>query len=794
MVFKFSKEDLINPNLELPSISVLAPIFQNRQFKIEILPYKNNETRDFKAICALCNYSKISKWPFNTTNLASHFNLKHKSFLTINNNNNTNNNSDNNNNNNNLDSDSNIEDSSSINTLNNYFSNNSNTSLKVIKKRPSFVFFDKDSYKSFLLSFIVNNNLPFSIIDSPSFLNLLKYIKDDLPTISRITIRTELDNIYIKEYNKVLNIINNNNSKFSITLDEWRSSSNLDFLAITLHFINNNFKLENYLIGFEDLNKLDSYNNNSLLPILENVLKDYKLENKLLGVTKDNAATLNSLINNLNIKLQLINNNNNNIIDNKCAAHILNVVTNTFLDFTFFNINTTKKFQEKIDSLVLTNTNRNIKFDELIEDSKNLPLIVRTYINKIKNNSYLKNNFKRLAIEKAKANNNNNKIESLIKDNSTRWLSTYNMIDTFIYFKNEINTLYKKTTTSRNINSYLEHEIDINQWRYLEQIKYILENFKKPTIKLQTINYSNNYLTIVYITKLWFSLIKLKDTNFNNPLITKGLQEAINKLLEYYPINDTNINKLKDLYLITILNPHFKLDIFRKLDFKPEIINNIRLYFIEVYNKYKENNNISLTKNNNSTSTNLDLSINLESDTDSDNDLYITNSSFNSNTNIDNEIEIYLQENRIHKEIKIEDYYNSNKTRFPIIYKIARDYLSILSTSNASESTFSKVGDIVTKKRNRLLLSTIKKLIILKSWNIIEDEETEINDNKLLKNKNKRTRNKGKEKAINPPINNPSQNNPSSSNIDLVGLEEKSTTSITSYSSNSSEESSNFSN
>ena len=226
----------------------------------------------------------------------------------------------------------------------------------------------------------------------------MKYLKDDLPGISTTVIRSDLDNIYIKEYNKVINIINNNNSRFSITLDEWRSSSDLDFLAITLHFINSNFKLENYLIGFEDLNKLDSYNTNSLLPILEKVLKDCNLENKLLGVTRDNAATLTSLIISLNTNLQLLNNNNNNnIIDTKCSAHILNIITNIFLDFTFFNINNTKKFQEKIDSLVLSNSNfgDTVTFDELVEDSKTLPVTVRNYVNKIKNNTYSNNNFKK---------------------------------------------------------------------------------------------------------------------------------------------------------------------------------------------------------------------------------------------------------------------------------------------------------------------------------------------------------------------------------------------------------------
>jgi hypothetical protein len=157
----FSKEDLLKPNLELPSISKLASIFRSRKFKLEILPYKEGEPRLFKANCTSCNYNIIVKWPINTSNLEQHFNTKHFS-LNINNSNN------------NLiegediieDNNSNIESSSfstnNTNTINSYFK------TSIIRKRPSFILFSKEDYKNYLLSFIINNNLPFSIVESNS--------------------------------------------------------------------------------------------------------------------------------------------------------------------------------------------------------------------------------------------------------------------------------------------------------------------------------------------------------------------------------------------------------------------------------------------------------------------------------------------------------------------------------------------------------------------------------------------------------------------------------------------------
>jgi hypothetical protein len=170
-------------------------------------------------------------------------------------------------------------------------------------------------------------------------------------------------------------------------------------------------------------------------------------------------------------------------------------------------------------------------------------------------------------------------------------------------------------------------------------------------------------------------------------------------------------------------------------------------------------------------STNLDI----DSSSSSNNSLYITNRS-NIN-NLNNEVEIYLNKPRIPKEITIENYYNTNKNRFPILYNIARDYLAILATSTPSESTFSKINNIVIKSRNRLLSSTIKKLIILKELKVIEDKEELLNNNILFR----------EDKTISnlTSLNLESNNNIENSNLveEEQSLENKSTTSITNYNS-----------
>jgi hypothetical protein len=52
----------------------------------------------------------------------------------------------------------------------------------------------------------------------------------------------------------------------------------------------------------------------------------------------------------------------------------------------------------------------------------------------------------------------------------------------------------------------------------------------------------------------------------------------------------------------------------------------------------------------------------------------------------------------------------------PDVTRMARDYMSVPASSIPSEQLFSRAGDIITKKRNRLLDSSSGSLLLVKSW------------------------------------------------------------------------------
>ena len=334
--------NLNNPNFKFPTLENSASIFKDRLFTREVITLNN--TKKIKISYTTYTYTINTDQPINTSNLKLHYSNKHPTiYRKV-----TTNKED--------ISNINIEDSSTKSSIEFYLTTN-NSSTKILRKRPSYALFNKEIYIENLLRFIVNNNLPFSIVNSNSFLALLKYLKDDLPTISRTNIKKQLNTLYNSEINKLKLKLSKNNSKFNLTLDEWKSSSNLDYLAITLHFYNNNFKLENYLIAFKNLNSFTSYTSNNLYIILNRVLKDFSIRDKVLAITKDNASPITSLIELVQTKYK--EKYNINIIDNKCTLHILNIVSNSFLTYLFFIPNTTKKFLNIINKTKKNYSNSN---------------------------------------------------------------------------------------------------------------------------------------------------------------------------------------------------------------------------------------------------------------------------------------------------------------------------------------------------------------------------------------------------------------------------------------------------
>nr|XP_034592020.1 zinc finger BED domain-containing protein DAYSLEEPER-like [Setaria viridis] len=68
------------------------------------------------------------------------------------------------------------------------------------------------------------------------------------------------------------------------------------------------------------------------------------------------------------------------------------------------------------------------------------------------------------------------------------------------------------------------------------------------------------------------------------------------------------------------------------------------------------------------------------------------------------------------EEFDVLRWWKRNQDQYPVLAKMARDFLAIPLSTVASESTFSTAGMVIDKYRNSLSSETVEALICTKDW------------------------------------------------------------------------------
>lgn len=106
----------------------------------------------------------------------------------------------------------------------------------------------------------------------------------DIPSLYYENIKNELILLYRTNSSIIRDelqlLYNKYNTTFSLTFDCWTASNQDEYMRITIHYIDENWKLHSRLIGMEDLKEkhLATY----LLNVLNNCLLEFDLEDKIL--------------------------------------------------------------------------------------------------------------------------------------------------------------------------------------------------------------------------------------------------------------------------------------------------------------------------------------------------------------------------------------------------------------------------------------------------------------------------------------------------------------------------------
>jgi hypothetical protein len=128
--------------------------------------------------------------------------------------------------------------------------------------------FSPSVFHNFLLSFVLEANLPFRLVEHDSFRELLSLCRPDIQIPHRTFIKTTLLQRFDAMQKGLLRDLSASR-KISLALDCWTSPNHYSFLGITGYFISDDWRYCEVLLAFRPLHeKLDQGWRNTLWKLL----------------------------------------------------------------------------------------------------------------------------------------------------------------------------------------------------------------------------------------------------------------------------------------------------------------------------------------------------------------------------------------------------------------------------------------------------------------------------------------------------------------------------------------------
>ncbi|MBW0571655.1 hypothetical protein O181_111370, partial [Austropuccinia psidii MF-1] len=255
-----------------------------------------------------------------------------------------------------------------------------------------------------------------------------------------------------------------------------------------------------------------------------------------------------------------------------------------------------------------------------------------------------------------------------------------------------------KTISQAIEKSDIHHDIRLDvilekNWTFFQQILEFLKVVATATDEVQGDSYPSLGLVMPWYQLLRETCQKTKIKVSRESQLFDAADQAYSKLKSYYNIRSNSCA------MCLILDPLSKLTWFNQHDslqedeinsdsnpirYKDESLRHLK----EVYVEYSSEYAINFSQDPQVSET---VSSNMKK-------LHLFEERMSKRKNKTNEILEYLQTDSPNYSICILELWKSHKNRFPILSKIARDYLGIPATLAPSERVFSEAGNLITNK------------------------------------------------------------------------------------------------
>lgn len=530
----------------------------------------------------------------------------------------------------------------------------------------------------------------------------------------RSTLRRQVKDRFEQLRARVKDQLQNCSSKISFTIDGWTSIACKSFYGITIHFIDHEWIYQSMVLDF--IPSHGKHTGRDISYIFHKCLVEFNLENKVQGITVDNASANTKFMTELEKLLPDFDPENQHF---RCMAHILNLgvqdlMKNLKLQTDYESedemgseneMEVDQEIDEEMESVneieVDQDNDEAISEDYVvqIEDSSTAIMKLRSIFSKIKRSEKMKNKFRSICDTMGVSTT-----LSPILDCPTRWNSTHDMLGVALKLKKGIITL------SSILPELTEFQISKDEWFIFEKVHKFLINFKSLSTRLG----GEKYVTLPQVVvsfNLLVDKIETTITQLHENILRTAIDEQL--LLSFQAARDKILKHYKKtnwIYCISlILDPRHKAETFDLTPWGTELKESSLRKFEEIYELYFKEEPVSEVPEEE------DL-IGNDEDIIDFNALYSTPINFTNSQNSKQELEKYLSQPRSASSVDILQWWKLNQLQFPVLAKMARDFLSISATSVPAERLFSKASLVIRKHRNRLSNESAQWLLCINSW------------------------------------------------------------------------------
>ncbi|XP_031266691.1 zinc finger BED domain-containing protein RICESLEEPER 2-like [Pistacia vera] len=186
--------------------------------------------------------------------------------------------------------------------------------------------FDMNKMRELAANWVLMHEHPFTVVGEEGFNMMQKCGMPLWEKITRTALKQHCVTVYEIQKKKLVNLLKSIN-KISLTTDIWNSSNQkLEYMVLTGHFIDNDWKLQKCVLNFVHIPAPRP--GVEIVAVIHKCLIEWGIENKVFSISVDNAssndAAIKILRENLGRNKKLMC--GGRLFHVRCAAHILNLM------------------------------------------------------------------------------------------------------------------------------------------------------------------------------------------------------------------------------------------------------------------------------------------------------------------------------------------------------------------------------------------------------------------------------------------------------------------------------------